>query len=357
MHAYVYPADEHGCGHFRMIWPGQQLGEDGHQVTVVMPGQRALHLELRGDEPVSIKMPDDCDVAVFQRVTNRYMAKAIPLIRRMGIAVVVDIDDDLNSIDPRNPAWHALHPRNEGHRGASGMISHHSWHHLTKACQEATLVTVSAPALLDKYARHGRGHVLYNHLPEHYYGIDHVDSDVIGWPAALNSHPGDPDAVGNAIARLVNMNGREFVVTARPEGVGRAFGLSDDPPGIEAMTSVYEWPKAVATIGVGIAPLATTVFNQSKSWLKPLEMSAVGVPWVASDLPEYERLQSYGAGVIARKPKDWYRAVRDLVNSKDLRDQERGKGYEVAEQFRLRTCSWKWWEAWERAYEIEHSRG
>lgn len=356
MKVYVYPADEHGCGHHRLIWPATLLGEQGYDVTVVMPGQRALHLELRGDEPVAIKMPEDCDVAVFQRVTNRYMAKAIPLIRRQGIAVVVDIDDDLNSIDPRNPAWHALHPRNEGHIGANGQISHHSWHHLTEACREATLVTVSALALLDRYARHGRGHVIHNHLPEHYYGIGHEDSPVIGWPAALNSHPGDPDAVGNALARMVNVRGADFIVSTIPDGVGRAFGLSDDPPGERGLTSIYEWPQVINRIGVGICPLASTVFNQSKSWLKPLELSALGIPWIGSQLPEYQRLHDYGCGLIAANPKQWFRHLRDLTGSEDMRAEYAGKGRLVAEEFRLRSNTWKYWTAWEQALEIQRGR-
>lgn len=356
MRTYVYPADEHGCGYHRLIWAGTYLGEQGHDVTVVMPGQRAIHVDMRGQTPVGIRMPEDCDVAVFQRVTNRFMAAVIPLIRKRGIAVVIDIDDDLTSIDPRNPAWHALHPSNEGKLAPDGQMHWHSWHHLTEACKEATLVTVSAPALLDKYARHGRGHVIYNHLADHYYGLDHTDSDVIGWPAALNSHPGDPDAVGNAVARLVNVEGAGFIVTAHPDGVGRAFGLSEDPPGITEMTSIYGWPEAINRIGVGICPLADTVFNQSKSWLKPLELSAVGVPWVGSNLPEYVRLHGEGAGgIIARTPKEWYRGLRSLVRDPERREDYRQAGYEVASRFRLRDNAWKWMEAWTFAYEIEQS--
>lgn len=354
MKVYVYPADEHGCGYHRLIWASIYLQQQGHDVVVIMPGSRALQLQLQGDRPVSIEMPDDCDVAVFQRVTNRYMAGVLPLIRRKGIAVVVDVDDDLMNIHPSNPAFYALHPRNEGLIGANGEVSHHSWHHLTTACNAATLVTTSAPSLIQRYAP-DHGHVIYNHLAEHYYGWDHEDSDVIGWPAALMSHPTDPDAVGNAIARLVNMDGAEFRVTAHPNGVGRAFGLSADPPGITAMTSVDQWPGVVAQLGIGIAPLAPTVFNQSKSWLKPLEMSAVGVPWVGSASAEYSRFYELtGAGALADTPKRWYRLLRDLRRSADMRDDFRGMGYAAAEQFRMVPNAWKWWEAWELAYAMEH---
>jgi len=356
LRVYVYPADEHGCGYHRLIWPAIRLQELGHDVTVVMPGSRALHLELRGDVPVAIRMPSDADVAVFQRVTNRYMAHAIPLMRAQGIAVVVDVDDDLTSIHPANPAWHALHPNNEGKVGANGQISHHSWHHLTTACNAATLVTTSAPALVRRYAP-GHGHVVYNHLAEHYYTLDHRDSDVIGWPAALMSHPNDPDVVGNAVARLVNMEGARFIVTANPKGVGRAFGISDDPPGITAQTTIYEWPQVINEIGIGIAPLANTVFNQSKSWLKPLEMSAIGIPWVGSPLPEYSRLHEvYHAGLLADIPKRWYRLLRDLCRSADMRADLAGKGWEAAGRLRLRDNAWRYLEAWELAYDMQHGR-
>lgn len=356
MRVYVYMADNHGCGWHRLGWPTKMLQEQGYDVVLVEPGTRRLHLELRGDTPVTIKMPPDCDVAVFQRVTNRYMAGAIPLMRAQGIAVVVDVDDDLTCIHPSNPAWHALHPNNEGLPGANGQISHHSWHHLTTATKAATLVTCSAPALVRRYAP-DHGHVIYNHLADHYYTLDHRDSDVIGWPAALMSHPTDPDAVGNAVARLVNMDGAEFIVSANPAGVGRAFGLSQDPEGITAATSIYEWPEVVNRIGIGIAPLAPSMFNQSKSWLKPLEMSAIGIPWVGSPMPEYARLfEVYHAGLLADTPKRWYRLLRDLRRSPDMRADLAGKGWEAAGRLRLRDNAWRWWESWQMAYDMQRGR-
>lgn len=353
MKVYVYPADEHGCGHHRLIWPAVELQKLGHDVTVVMPGDRAVRLELDGDRVVRINLPADAEVVVLQRLTNRYMAAAVELIRSQGVAVVVDIDDDLRSIHPANPAFAALHPRNEGTVGGNGMISHHSWAHLDVACRAATLVTVSTPALLPRYAAHGRGRVIYNYLAPHYYGVPRVDSDVVGWPASLHSHPNDPADVGNAVARFVNELGGQFEVTCRPDGVGRAFGLNADPPGVEALTGIYEWPRVVAGLGVGIAPLADTRFNAAKSWLKPLEMCAVGVPWIGSPRAEYVRLHEYGgdilAGLIADHPRRWYRMLRDLAASAEMREEIRQRGYHVADRLRLADHAWRHWEAWSDA--------
>jgi len=351
--AYVYPADEYGCGHHRLIWPSIELQKLGHDVTVVPPRDRRISLEMTGQRVTKVNLPDDFDVLVLQRVTNRWMAQAIPMMRKKGVAVVIDVDDDLGNIHPSNPAYYALHPRNEGRKQSDGEISWHSWSNLDVACEAATLVTTSTPALVGRYAAHGRSAVLRNYLAPHYYGVPHEDSDLVGWPASLHSHPNDAAAVGTGIARFVNERGGRFDVCTRPEGVGRAFGLAEDPPGVYDNTGIYEWPAQVARLGVGIAPLADTVFNASKSWLKPLEMSALGVPWIASPRVEYATLHELGAGVLANKQQHWFRELKDLAENEPRRREMTEAGRTLAAGLALADHAWRWWEAWEQALRIQ----
>lgn len=343
MKVLVWPADRYGCGSFRMSWPGEACAAAGHDVTVMPVGDRRLRLVMERDVVKDVLLPSSVDVVVLQRVTHAYMAQAVAVMRSKGVAVVVDVDDDLSSIHPSNPAWAMHHPKA---RGA------HSWRHLALACRDATLVTVSAPALLPIYAGHGRGHVLHNYLPDHYYGLPRVDSDVIGWPGSYHSHPNDPEVVGGAIARLVD-EGAEFVMRGDSTGAGAAFGLAADPQG--GGVPIEEWPSAVASLGVGIAPLADTRFNSAKSWLKPLEMSACGVPWVASPRAEYKRLHAMGAGILADRPRVWYRELKRLRKSAALRQEMSEAGRTVAEELRLSRHAWRWAEAWGRAYEIQQA--
>src|SRR5690606_28606720 len=44
MKIYVYPADEYGCGYYRLIWPAQALQAQGHDIQIVMPKQRGFSL-------------------------------------------------------------------------------------------------------------------------------------------------------------------------------------------------------------------------------------------------------------------------------------------------------------------------
>lgn len=341
MKVIVYPADAFGCGSFRMRWPGEACAAAGHDVRVVDPKDRRLRVVMEG-HTVKDVLDVDADVVVLQRVTHAYMAQAVGIMRAKGVTVVVDVDDDLSSIHPSNPAWAV-------HRPGAGL---HSWHNVALACREASLVTVSTPALLDVYARHGRGHVLPNYLPDYYYGLPRVDSDTIGWPGSYHSHPNDPESLGGAIARLVD-EGADFVMRGDPTGAGRAFGLAADPPG--GPVPIEEWPAAVASLGIGVAPLADTKFNRSKSWLKPLEMSACGVPWVASPRAEYERLHKLGAGLLADRPRTWYRQLARLRESAAMREELSDAGRMVADRLRLRDNAWRWAEAWQRAYELDRA--
>jgi len=347
----VYPADSAGCGHFRLIWPGERLAELGYDVTVLGPGKRDIKIKMDGQRVVDVVDVDPDAVYVFQRLTHYRMAEAVALIRSHGAAVVVDVDDDLSSIHPKNPAYDIYHP----HRGDPM----HSWRNLAHACQNATLVTVSTPGLLGVYAKHGRGHVLYNHLPDPYFETPHEDSDRIGWPASLHSHPDDPSAVGGAVARLCGPE-RPFQVVSDTAGVGEAFSLSAGVVGVSEPINVQQWPGRVAElVGIGIAPLADTRFNDCKSWLKPLEMSALGIPWVASPSPEYMRLIGRGGppdiGAVAGTPRRWHRELSRLVGSRSLRLERAARARAVAETLKIRDNAWRWLEAWDRARSIQNN--
>jgi len=349
----LYPADQGGCGHFRMIWPAEALQRQGHDVTIIDSRERQLKFKMQGETVVDVVDPPEADVIVFQRVTHRWLAQGLGILRERGYTVVVDIDDDLGRIHPRNPAFEAMHPRNEM-KVENGRPRRHSWANLVTACRNASLVTVSTPQLLNVYAKHGRGAVLYNYLPEIYFGVERQDSNILGWPAAIQSHPDDPTPVGGAVSRLCSA-GADFRVVSDPTGAGIAFGLSQDPPG--ASCSPHEWPLEVAKIGVGIAPLADTEFNRSKSWLKPLEMSALGVPWVASPRAEYERLHRMGTGILADRPRAWYRELKRLHESAQAREELSAAGRAAVDDLRIERQAWRWLEVWEQALRVQMVAG
>lgn len=350
MRVYVFPADLYGCGFYRLIWASEVLRATDHDVTVVSPRERGSHLRATTNAEgriTGVGYPPDADVIVLQRITHSKLVEAIKIMRERGVAVVIDMDDDLAAIDPRNPAFRAMHPTH-------GMSKDHNWHNTQRACENATYVTVSTPALLPRYSPHGRGDVLFNCVPESYLAIEREDSVVVGWGGSVHSHPGDLQTMGPAVSQLVR-DGICFRVVGPADGARQALGLDRDPEATGPRDMLTEWPQALAELGVGIAPLADTRFNSAKSWLKPLEYAALGVVPVMSPRAEYRRINDQGVGVLADKPRHWVTRVRELVRNSGRRTELAAAGREFAATRTIELNAWRWWQAWEEAYRLERA--
>lgn len=348
MKVYVFPADTTGCGYYRLIWPALALQRQGYDVSVVTPRQRdqMMQAAIKDGKVVSIRVPSDADVVVLQRVTHRFLAQGVPLIRQNRIAVVIDMDDDLTCIHPANPAFNMLHPRN-------GNIDH-SWENTLRACDSASLVTVSTPALQQRYGRTRPSHVLYNMIPKRMLDVPHTDSNVAGWGGSVHSHPTDLQVMGGAVAQLLQA-GYRFKIAGPDAGVHTALGLPKTAP-IEStgiIDDIDAWPFAVTSIGVGVAPLADSKFNHAKSWLKMAEYAAVGVPCVASPRTEYARLHKLGVGLLARNPNEWTKKLQLLVRNGELRRELSEEGRLVMKSYTIEENAWRWWEAWSDALSME----
>ncbi len=347
MIVYSFPADTAGCGAYRMAWVAQALRAQGHDVRLVPPEARngiGGDVDSRTGRLVDVRIPPDADVIVMQRVSLAHLASAIPLIRAKGVAVVVDMDDDLTKIDPNNPAFWAMRTDTGDKR--------HTWRNAHQACLDATMVTVSTPALLPIYAPHGRGVVLENRVPARYLQVPHTDSATIGWAGSVHSHPFDLHEVGPAVSRLLR-EGHTYRGVGPADGLRSALGLDADPE-VTGSVDLDDWPTAVASMGIALVPLADTGFNASKSWLKGLEASACGVPWAASPRAEYVRLQkTLGVGFLARKPKDWYRMVKRLAEDESLRREQSAAGREAAKDWTIEGNAWRWLEVWSEAHRAQ----
>jgi hypothetical protein len=349
---YVYPAGLDGCGYYRLIWPALALKKLGHDITLVLPQDRnnpktSIQGKLAGDKLVDIDVPADADVMVMQRVTHKYLHQGIEIIRKKGVAVVIDMDDDLGRVHPSNPAFGWLKPGNTGE---------HTWDNGLHACETATMVTTSTPQLQGVYAKKTPGRVIRNHIPRQVLGIPHrsQDSDLFGWTGALHSHPNDPIVLGSSVQRLVR-EGFHFGLVGNPEGVPKAFGIE----GLDWATGILpieQWHEGLAHLHVGLAPLADTLFNASKSWLKPLELAAVGVPPVMSPRREYRDIHKRGVGVMADGPKDWYRHVKRLMTDDAYWTEVAERSKAAVIDLTIEANAWRWLEVWSEAAEIERSR-
>lgn len=350
MRVMVYPADMAGCGYYRLIYAARHLQSLGHDIVVAGGGEdEGFLIHWVGNKIVDFEFPQgDFDVLVMQRISHKFHLQALPLIRSRGIATVIDMDDDLSSIHPTHSAYWNYH---------SKSTSPFSWKNVEQVCRDATYVTVSTHNLMGIYAKHGRGQVIDNYVPEHYLDIIPVKEGppVFGWGGAVPSHPVDLKVMGTAIPTLVDQ-GHRFRVVGPPDQVKEQLRLKEMPECTGAIP-MQQWALNLAPLDVGLAPLEMSRFNTSKSRLKPLEYNAVGVPYVASPRQEYRKYhkESRGGGLLAETPKEWVASVNRLMTDESLRKELGERGRRFAETQTIERNSWRWLEAWTKAYEIQRS--
>lgn len=350
MKVYVLPADNHGCGHYRLVWPADALRKQGHDVVVVPPTKDTGFLVKLEDQPdgsqklISATLPPGADVVVLQRPAHALQPQLIRKMRENGIAVVVDMDDDMSSIHPDNVAFH-----NYRHRSATN----YSWKWALESTREATLVTTSTATLQKVYAPHGRGMVLDNYVPATTLTYPTQETGAFGWAGTTLSHPNDLQVTGDAVRRLL-ADGHQFRVVGGPSKVKQNLRLSEDLV-CTGTVGLEVWIKTLGeTVDVGMVPLAPTAFNTSKSRLKGIEYMAAGVPWVASPRAEYRRLQKEsGCGFLADTPKQWYAHLTRLLADSCLRKEQAEAGREYMNSQTYEANAWRWLEAWTRAVEIQ----
>lgn len=332
----LLPADQGGCGHYRMIYPAEQL-KDELEIEYLdgLPIHRTKTLS-----PRVVGVGDlETDMLILQRPLQRVLADSIPFFQRKGITVVVDMDDDFSCLHPNHKARWIYDPRRSPEM---------NWEHLARACARADLVTCSTPALASRYGARDHAVVLRNCVPKSMCGVSRAhDGRTVGWTGYTTFHPRDLTVTRGGVAAAVNETNARMLVVGHIYDVQRDMGLMNEPDQ-DGPYVLADFTQGIAKITVGIVPLLESKFNDAKSYLKGMEFAACGVPFVASPTPEYYKL---GLGLLAAdKSKAWKKNVKLLLTDKSLHEEMSEYGREtILRSHTYEGNAWRWAEAWSEA--------
>lgn len=332
-----------GLSYHRVEEPARAVNEAGVGVEVTVVQGLATTMS-SGADPVVLDVDDEgADVVVLQLPKTVELLQCMRMLQARGVAVVVEIDDLLSGIP-------------FGHQGF-GVVGNGMARRAADCAREADLVTVTTPALLREYARHGRGAVVPNAVPRRLAELPPAyersgDLAEVVWTGNVLGHPYDLQVMGSGLEQaLVATAGRSrFTVLGNKIDLQQTLGLSADPREVAWLTDVDSYVRALGELfDIGIAPLRDDRFNSAKSWLKVLEYSARGVYAVRSTTAEYERL---GLGWRAKAPRDWAKAITKAVQDPEWRREQAAAAHRtVLDQHLTEHTVPLWLGAWQRAAE------
>lgn len=289
-------------------------------------------------------MPDEwrdtADIIIGQRVCLPGATVRWQQLAKQGRAkLVLEIDDDLFNIHPSSKQAHAFFAQ-------PGIRAN-----LEMNLRVADLVTVTTDHLAEQLAPYNANVVvLPNCVPEAL--LDHTparrnDTVTIGWGGSA-THQIDWAGPDEHVARFVSRTpGTEMHVMGWTPPVLWGRLPRDRRRFTGWIHDVNDLHRAI-DYHIGVIPLRDNIFARSKSDIKLLELGALGIPAVVSDVGPYAVAMAGAAPALpVRRPADWLSHLRDLVADEGLRE---AMGKAAKDWAATRTIEANA-HLWERAYE------
>lgn len=319
-----WAADRGACGHYRCVLPGAALEAEGHTVRV--------------DTILDAQALCTTDVVVGQRIcldpashTWQTMARAT----NRGL-LVFEMDDDFWSLprERHNPAALEWTPRRianvESNLAVADVVTCSTWQ-LAELAREHTTAPI---------------HVVPNAIPDSLIGSalePRPRPRHLGWSGS-STHDGDwlEDDAARAVLFWIGRHKPWSleIIGRMPEPIHAAavhtpggFVVSTRE-GTRDVDAYYAMVRKA--FDVGLAPLARTAFNRSKSDLRLLELAAMGIPWIATDFGPYATEGEATGGWWVRNHTEWRDALTGMAEEYSSRKRLAQRGQEWA---RTRTVS------------------
>jgi glycosyltransferase involved in cell wall biosynthesis len=294
-------------GWYRIVNPLTKLGAEidigigltSHPHDVIKEGKRclgALSMKEKGDIWF-MKMSDNEDIDHIYG-TNRDFT---------GAKLVLDLDDDPNTVDPRHPDYEKLKDR------------FHMWDRMIRLADHIVVSTEE----IKQSIKHQNPYVTV--IP------NAIDPDIwkfkkkewkdgkirIGWITS-GSHFVDSPLLDNVMDELIaKYPNVEFHMAGlmMNDCYGKGWFHHKGTLGYK------KFPKFYADLGwdIAIAPLKDIKFNKAKSNIKFLEASMLKIPIVASDVTPYQCIQHGKTGYLASNPAQFKKYLELLIENEELR--------------------------------------
>lgn len=264
---------------------------------------------------------------------------------KYGAEIVMDIDDNIFSIDDMNPAYLRYHPGSEHLDRATTILN-----------DVDLLITSTKPLAVSasQYRVNKPIAIMENLIDPNVYRYipskvpDNGDRIVIGYQGS-STHYTDLMRTGvmYAMQRLIyEYDNVDFYIIGCAIDEIRKIIPEDRLIVGEGHRDHRMWRKIwqELPIDIGIAPLVDTQFNASKSSIKYYEYALRKIPGVYSFVEPYFRVKENKTGFLARDEEEWYEKLSWLIENEILRKKMGDTARkDVIENYNINN-QWKAWK-------------
>lgn len=316
-------SDFTGCAFYRMEAPHRHLSSIGVDSRIGFLPQIGPTLNE--------------DICVIQRQYHPEAFQAILHKRQAGIRIVGELDDDFWHLPVSNPAYFKYSPaviaeaeRNAKEKGEIGqdvkfLRIKSALGDFFRCCDAVTVPTPTLAVQLRQFCKCVG--VLPNYLDDSLWRKfpappKPLRTCRIMWTGS-DSHAGDIEPAFRAVKRILdNYPHTKFVVFGWIPPMMEMFPSHrvEVYAGFQKVQQYFEF-LTETPIHIGLAPLAPTAFNKSKSPIKKLEYGAMGAAPVVQDMAPYQYFDKGKdhVGFVGKFTEEaWYRALVPYVENPQM---------------------------------------
>jgi glycosyltransferase involved in cell wall biosynthesis len=338
-----------GCTWYRCVVPGRAMGKFGVSTEVGL-------LAMTKNNQIGVQRIDGVkvsgfDIIVFKLAMHVSALAAVDKTKGNGQKIVVDIDDWFDDLPDTNRAKLITDPERNPLNNRDIYF---------QIIEIADALICSTEFLYEWYKNK------YPHKPV-FLVRNAIDSDrwpkykpprgrpVIGWMGATPWRALDLEQLSPFFGNFIQRNKLTFHHSGHIQKAQHAadlLGVDKSLVTTEPMQPVTNLPALMKKFNIGIVPLNNIDFNRAKSYLKGLEYAVAGIPFVASDMPEYRLLSSAGVGRVASSPSQWESHMEELLDFK-TRSEDARLNYEIAtSEFSIGLRAKEWVSVFDEIMEI-----
>jgi glycosyltransferase involved in cell wall biosynthesis len=297
---------EHAIASLRLITP---LSEAGIEISWRMPNQE-----------YNAQMISGSDLVIIQRDFPRFVDQYIQIhldAHRLGIPVIFEIDDLLWELPEE-------HPDRATNHYTDALLP------MMFAALASDGITVSSTGIKQYLSwLNPNIFVLPNYLNLKLWSFQTPEPN-LGDTISIGYMGGDSHLPDLQMVEIVILD-----ILESYQGRVKFINWGLQPPPALNEHPLVEWksltPGNYATfakhfnqhhLDIYIAPLKNSLFNRSKSSIKIIEYTTLGIPGVSSDLDPYSSVINPGVtGFLAETTEQWEAHLRTLIDQPDIRNQ------------------------------------
>ena len=329
-----------GSAYIRVIEPYQALNQ--YKIDLSIEDEYSLITKLSCEED---KLSGQIDVVVVQRnaiAKQELASKILHLLQTSNCKLIYEIDDNL--FDHINAS---SSPKLE--EKLQSMIT---------LSRGANIVTTSTPTLAQKLKSFNKNVVvLPNVLSDNLWKLNETKEPIsasLKTPVRLlymgtRTHFEDFKIIEPALERLKEERGDKleiyFLGICHPRKAPKWIDYLKPPLGVDLYPHFVNWLLSNNVWDIGLAPLADNSLNRSKSYLKFLDYTGLGIPSICSVSETFSPIIRHKINglLVENRVNDWYEGITSLLDSPQLRASLAQAAFdELLADHTLKTKSFNW---------------